>query len=196
MDIFSNLSIIIPNHNEPRIKEMVDLVFREFPHAEVIVSNDPEGKGKGWAVREGIKNSSKYYIAIIDGDLDIQPRKLHRLIEVSHIYDIVVGRKALWNLPFHRKPITIFSRKIINLLFRLPIDTQTGIKLFPRETLSDFRTDGYMYDVELLYNARKKGYIIGEVLLTVYSSKKKSIGCLIKCLWETLRIYANTLSSK
>lgn len=189
MDILSNLSIIIPNHNEKRIGEMTALTRSCFPDAEIIVSDDPWGNGKGWAVRQGLKRATKDYIVIINGDLDIHPYEIHKLIEKSKDYDVVVGLKDSSHLPLHRKIITRLSRTFIHQLFGLPLtDTQTGIKLFPIEAICDYITDGFMFDVELLHNARRKGFTLGEVKVFCVSSKSKGLVCLVKTFIEALRL--------
>ena len=189
MDILSNLSIVIPSHNEKRIYEMVDLTKTCFPLAEIIVSHDPFGWGKGWAVREGIRRSTKDYIVIINGDLDIHPFEIKKLISAAKVYDIVVGIKDTIYIPWNRKIITYLSRLLIKYLFKLPVrDTQTGLKLFPRKAITDYQSDGFIFDVELLWNAYKQGFTIGEVPVFCVSSKSKGLICLIKTLIETIKL--------
>jgi glycosyltransferase involved in cell wall biosynthesis len=192
LDILSNLSIVIPNHNEPEVSEVYRLCRYYCPEAQIIVSDDFFGFGKGWAVREGLKKATKDYIVIIDGDMDIRPACIILLKLEAVKFDIVIGKKEIWNLVWHRKIITIFSRWLIKKLFKLPVtDTQTGIKLFPKEAITDFKTDGWMYDVELLYNAHKMGFTIGEVPVYVNSTKSKGILVLIKTFWELIQLRKN-----
>jgi len=168
---------------------MVELTKSCFPMAEIIVSHDPFGWGKGWAVREGINRSTKDYIVIINGDLDIHPYEINKLINASKVYDVVVGIKDTVYLPWHRRVITYLSRLLIKSLFKLPVrDTQTGLKLFPKEAITDFKTDGFMFDVELLWNAYKQGFTIGGVQVFCVSSKSKGLICLIKTLVETIKL--------
>lgn len=183
MDTFSNLSILIPNHNEKRIQETQFWCEVFYPKAEIIIENDPEGKGKGYTLRRALLRSTRGLIVLIDGDMDIFPLKICKLLPYLETHDIVIGSKEIPSL-FPRNLITIFSRKFIKTLFRLPIsDTQTGIKLFKRESLSSWQSDGYLFDIEILYKAHKQGFKIKEVpIKNVVISKQKSLSTL----WRTL----------
>ena len=146
------VSVILPNHNEPKIHAVYCGIRRLYPDWQVIISNDPEGKGKGWAIREGLKQAVGDYIIFFDGDGDISIEQLAPF--KAYLEDgglVAVGVKSLWHLPFRRKIITFLSRLFIKVLFNLPVrDTQTGIKLFRRDLLPDWKTDGFAFDIEIL----------------------------------------------
>ena len=146
------VSVILPNHNEPEIDAVYCGIRRLYPDWQVIISNDPEGKGKGWAIREGLKQAVGDYIIFFDGDGDIPIEQLapfKAYLEGGGL--VAVGVKSLWHLPFRRKIITFLSRLFIKVLFNLPVrDTQTGIKLFHRGLLPDWKTNGYAFDIEIL----------------------------------------------
>lgn len=179
-----NLSILVPNHNEKNIDKFISYMSLLFPSAEIIVYPDYFGRGKGWALRNAFKQSTKDWICMIDGDGDIQPTELKRLIYYRGNNDIIIGTKDLRYMPFTRKIISFFSRLLIKLLFRLPVsDTQTGIKLFKRHTLQTWKTNGFAFDIEILYNAYNKGFKIGEVPVFCTINRGKSI----KIIWQTLK---------
>lgn len=190
MDYGSDLSIIIPNRNEINIGITYKLTTALFPEAEVIVSTDIDGRGKGWALREGFKQSTKKNIAFLDGDLDIAPTHIRKLIQGLERNDICVGVKNITYLPIKRKLISHLCRLIVKTLFRMPVtDTQTGVKAFKRYALSNWDTDGFACDIEILYNAHKQGYKIGEVPIYCYTSRPKGLKILWDTLVETLRIW-------
>lgn len=183
------LSIIIPNYYEERIKEIEKEVAFLYPKAEIIISNDLEGKGKGWAMREGFKHSIGKVIVFINGDMDIHPNQIEKLLSKLNEYDIVVGKKEIKTLPFRRKIITFISRFLIKWLFELPIsDTQTGLKVFKREAISIWAMNGFAFDCEVLADAYSKGFKIGEVPIECISSKQKGIKTIIKTFWEAIII--------
>jgi glycosyltransferase involved in cell wall biosynthesis len=190
MDLQTNLSIVIPNHNEILAESAQYWCRRYFPKAEIIVENDEKGIGKGATLRKGLQRATRDWIVFLDGDLDIFPSEINKLIDGAKKADIVVGVKSLADLPFRRKIISMFSRMLIKGLFFLPVsDTQTGIKLFRREALSDWSTDGYAFDVELLQKAHKRGYKISEVMVNVNSTKSKNMRDIIKCLKDVIRLW-------
>ena len=71
------LSIILPNHYEATIHEFIAEVEGRFPRCEIIISNDSESKGKGWAIREALRHCQGGQVAFLDGDGEIPaPRRL------------------------------------------------------------------------------------------------------------------------
>jgi glycosyltransferase involved in cell wall biosynthesis len=194
MDIESNLSIVIPNHKEKHIYEVIEWCKFYYPKSEIIVEDDFYGKGKGYTLRNGLRKTTKDWVVFIDGDMDIYPAEIRKLVDKLDGSDIVIGTKITEGIPFHRKIITKTSRLLIELLFDLPLtDTQTGLKLFKRETLEEWETDGFLFDVEILYKAHKKGYKITEVPINVWISKKKGLKDVIKCTLELLSLWYRLL---
>lgn len=184
------ITFIIPNRNEPRVKEVAEAIekaFTKFPGIEVLISNDPTGKGKGWAVRQAIPKAKHNYICIIDGDMDIHPRMAQRLLAFIVDYDIVVGKKQIRGL-LSRRILTVLSRLYIWSLFGLNIDTQTGIKLFKKKAIPYFETDGYMFDLEILVKAKKGGCRIIEVPVEANIERKMKFSSILKCFAESLKI--------
>ena len=176
------LSIILPSHREPDIKRFVDSVEEQLPVHEIIVSSDRHGRGKGWAIREALAEAKGDEIVFLDGDGDIHPRMLLRLIPFLEDFDAVVGTKRIKHKHFSRRVISFLSRVYLRTLFGVEVDTQTGIKLFRREMLDTWKTDGYLFDLEILHNIQKMGGRIIEVPIEA-EIKAKMSG---RVLWKTL----------
>jgi glycosyltransferase involved in cell wall biosynthesis len=190
MDTQSNLSIIIPNHHEKEVEWVYCFCRYFFPYAEIIIENDPDGRGKGYTIRRGFQKSTKDWIIFIDGDMDIHPRDIKTLLDEKKDSDIVIGKKSFESMRNNRKIISGFSRLIIKTLFNIPVsDTQTGIKLFNRNALKEWKTDGFLFDVEILHNAHKQGFKIKEVQVFAKSSKNKSLKDLGKTLCELITLW-------
>jgi glycosyltransferase involved in cell wall biosynthesis len=186
------LSIIIPSHKETDLENMERSCRFFFPYAEIITSKDEDGLGKGWAIRYGIMQASGDLIAIIDGDLDINPAEIYPLLYHLGYHDVVIGYKDLKKLPPRRRLVSFGYRLLIRLMFRLRIkDSQTGLKIWKREWLPDYESNDFSFDVELLLKARKANLRIKEVPINcrVYSSVKFS--SIFKTLWGTLKIWIN-----
>jgi len=189
------LSIILPSHREPEIQEFVEVVETRLPRAfEIIVSSDRHGKGKGWAIREALQEARGSEIAFLDGDGDIHPRMLLRLLPFLEDFDAVVGTKRIAHKHFSRRVVTVFSRLYIRLLFGLECDTQTGIKLFRREMLETWKTDGFLFDVEVLSNIKRNGGRIVEVPIEAEIKEKMSVGAIWKTLIESVILKFRLLS--
>jgi glycosyltransferase involved in cell wall biosynthesis len=174
------MTIIIPNFKEPNILKMILSVQNYFPLAQVVVANDLDGRGKGWALREGLRLAKHKRIVFIDGDLDIHPTEIFKLLPYADKFDIVVGKKELPH-GLKRKVVTFFSRLYIRLMFGICCDSQTGLKIFNYKP--DFKTDSWACDIEIMYKAIKSGKTIKEVPIHATVSDSKTL----KDLWTTLK---------
>lgn len=183
------LSILIPSHNEENIVNFVDVVERALPAHEIIVARDREGKGKGWAIREALLHAKGDYVAFLDGDGDIEPRMLWRLFPFLEDFDVVVGSKRITSAPLHRKILTYLSRIYIRLIFGLQVDTQTGIKLFRVAALEYWKTDGFMFDVEILASAKRRGLKMVEVPIEAEIREAMSMKAVLRTFKESLILW-------
>lgn len=176
------LSILLPSHNERNINLFVQEVEDVLPAHEILIASDRTGRGKGWAVREAFQHAKGDKIAFLDSDGDIQPRMLKRLLPFLDDYDVVVGSKRITKAPMHRKVITILSKIYIKFMFGLGVETQTGIKLFRREAISDWTINGWLFDVEILAKAHKNKMRMIEIPIETEITGSISK----KVLWKTL----------
>ena len=152
---------------------------------QIIVYHDRYGKGKGYALREALKEARGDKIIFIDGDNDIKSYEINKLIPYLYQYDIVVGNKGLPKR-LDRRLITILSRLYIRMMFGLPVDTQTGIKGFNYKP--EWVTDGWAFDIEILYKANKMGKSIIEIPVNAVASDSKSLKEIWSTLIESLKI--------
>jgi dolichol-phosphate mannosyltransferase len=162
---------------------------KEFPGAQIIVSTDRYRQGKGWAMRQSLEYATGDVICFLDGDMDIPPRMLRRLLPFIKDYDIVVGRKQIRGL-LSRRILTHLSRLYIWIRFGMTIDTQTGIKIFRSYALPAWDCNSFAFDVEILARAAKKGFSIIEVPVDVDIERKMKFSSIWKCFVESWRIHA------
>lgn len=183
------LSIILPSYREPRAYETLRITRELFPDAQIIISPDNVGRGKGWAVRKGLLASLGDIIVFLDGDMDIHPRMIKRLLPFLEDYDIVVGTKTLKGITLHRKLITLASRIYIKLLLWLDVDTQTGIKAMRRDAVVPWICTNFAFDMEFLYISKKRGLKLIEVPIEAVVSKSKGLKVIWVTLLESFRIW-------
>lgn len=174
------MTIILPNHNEPNIENLVKQICYYYPEAKVIVSNDPTGRGKGWALRKGLEEVGTFPLVFMDGDMDIDPYEITKLLPHLEHYDVVVGKKDL-PVKFKRRLVTYLSRVWIKLLFGLNLDSQTGLKVFKYRP--SWNTDSWAFDIEILYKAKKDKLKMIEIPIKATVSDSKSL----KDIWITLK---------
>jgi dolichyl-phosphate beta-glucosyltransferase len=144
------------------------------PRLTVLGSAARGGKGRG--IREGVRRARGRIIAFMDADYKTPIDELPKLLSwLDRGYDVVIGSRATQDArievpqPLHRR----LGSQVFGIGMHLTvglwdiIDTQCGFKAFTgaaaRDLFSRQRIDGYMFDVEILYLARRSGYRIKEV---------------------------------
>jgi glycosyltransferase involved in cell wall biosynthesis len=189
------ISILIPNRVEPKVQDVIAWIEDMFPGCEIVIAVDRDSRGKGWAIRTALAQAKHDLIVFLDGDMDIHPRMICRLLPFIADYDIVVGRKHVRGI-LSRRILSKISRWFIQALFGLGIDTQTGIKMFRREALPEWKSDGYMFDLEILATAKKAGFSIIEVPVEAVVERKMRGSSIIKCLLEAIKIRIRMITWK
>lgn len=136
----------------------------------------PENRGKGAAVREGMRQAIGQSVAFVDADLSAPPGAVVTCFE--HIEagkgDIVVTTRVHPEAVITEFPSMTrrYGGKIFNTLLRLlgltsMSDTQCGLKAFTaeaaKELFADLRVLGYAFDVEVLQRAQRAGMDIVEL---------------------------------
>ena len=133
-------------------------------------------RGKGAAVREGLLAATREIGLFSNADLSTPIEEAPRLIEpiAAGTLDIAFGSRALdRSLIGRRQPWRRdLGGRVFNLIVRLATglpfwDTQCGFKAFRldifRPILETAKTDGFGFDVELLYLARKANLRMREI---------------------------------
>ena len=139
--------------------------------------------GKGAALRAGFEASTGEYVLLLDGDLDINPKQTPQFFEQLRLKnaDVVVGSKrhprSVVQYPWHRRLVSACYFAMVRLAFGLRItDTQTGMKLFRRETLGyalgRMLVKAYAFDLELLAIAAQHGARIAEAPVVIRFGNK------------------------
>ena len=184
------LSILIPSKLEPKIYEFIDKIEKVICPPQIIVYNDRYGQGKGYALREALKEATGDYFIFIDGDFDIQPYEIKKLIPYLPQYDIVIGKKELPER-VDRKILTILSRLWVRLLFRICEDSQTGIKGFSYKP--SWEINGFAFDIEILVRARKLNKKMITIPIQAIVSDTKSFQDIFITLIDSLMIWYNLI---
>ncbi len=179
------ISIIIPSRLEPDIYQFMNRLELAICPTQIVVFNDRYGQGKGYALREALKEATGDRFIFIDGDGDIKAHEILKILPYMCQYDVVVGNKGLpkrWD----RRLLTILSRLYIRLMFGLPFDTQTGIKGFNYKP--EWQSDGFAFDIEILLKANQMHKSIIEIPVKAIVSDSKSLGDIWSTLIESIKI--------
>ncbi len=160
--------IVVDDGSTDKTREVV----MKLHNPKVSIISYGENKGKGFAVRTGVLTAKKSHILFSDADLSTPIEELSKFLSESA--DIVIGSRNLQDSkitvkqPYIRQSLGKAFPIIVEWILLLHIkDTQCGFKLFTKKAAHTiFRrqyTNGFGFDVEVLFLARKKGYVVKEV---------------------------------
>lgn len=143
-------------------------------------------RGKGCAVRTGILAARGRYVGFMDADLSTELSAVAGAL--SHLgqgADVVIasrrvpGARILLPQPWHRRMASRAFRLAANWLGGLKgvRDSQCGFKFFrapvAQELFPLLTVDGFLFDVELLALAQRKGHSVVEMPVT-WTNRKQS----------------------
>lgn len=128
-----------------------------------------ENKGKGFAVRTGMREAKGDLISFMDAGRDIKEKGIMMLLAHMEWYDadVIVGSKrhpaSKLQYPLLRRILSYGYSFGIKMLFSLSLtDTQSGIKIFKRKVikkiLPKLQIDRFAMDIEMLALARHFGF--------------------------------------
>jgi dolichyl-phosphate beta-glucosyltransferase len=134
-------------------------------------------RGKGYGVRTGMKASTGRYTMFADCGLCIPYGNALQGLEMlkSGQCDLAHGSRRhiqsdiLQDQPWHRRLLSRTFKLMVRWMLGVPpelTDTQCGFKMYKgdiaRELYAECTTDGFMFDIEIILRAVRKGYRIGE----------------------------------
>jgi dolichyl-phosphate beta-glucosyltransferase len=168
--------ILVNDGSTDRTSAVAREVFAEPGSVATRLLEHSPNRGKGAAVREGLF-AAKHSIALFsDADFSTPIDEAPKLINpiAAGEVDVAFGSRALdrsligHHQPWRREQGGRVFNLIVRLATGLPFwDTQCGFKAFQLEkfgpVLEQARTDGFGFDVELLYLARKAGLRMREI---------------------------------
>ncbi len=161
--------IIVNDGSKDNTEDIVKKIKKESNYNNLKLLSYNKNKGKGYAVKRGMHVSKGEINLMMDADLATPLNQFEKIIKFIDNYDIVIGSRV--SPKAERKPLKEILGKtsyfIVESILHLNLkDTQCGFKLFRKDVLDIFEEqtiDGFGFDFEILYIARKKGYKIKEI---------------------------------
>jgi dolichyl-phosphate beta-glucosyltransferase len=144
-------------------------------HLRVSVLRSALNRGKGASVRRGVLAAREDEIVITDADLSAPIEEVAKLrAGLAGGYDVAIGSRRLAGSdvqvrqPWLRGVASRGFSRLVSLCFLPGIhDTQCGFKAFRRPAAAAVfarqRLNGYAFDVEVLWLARRLGYRVVEI---------------------------------
>lgn len=201
---YSTEVIIVENGSSDRTLELAHEFASHQPNLIVLHEERP---GKGNAVRRGVLEAQGEYRFICDADLSMPIEELTKFLPpVLTGYDVMIGsREAPGAVRYNEPPYRHWGGRAINLIIRILIlpglnDTQCGFKCFRAEAALELfglqTIDGWSFDIEILYLARKKRMSIREIPIHWYfgaDSKVNAIRDAMRMISDIFRIRIHAL---
>ncbi len=162
--------VVVDDGSQDNTREVVKRASDQVPNIALVAI--PHA-GKGSAVRAGVAAARGTRVIFCDADLPVAPADLLRLsTELGHA-DVVIGTREgptaeRIGEPFHRHVMgRVFNAATRAILVPGIHDTQCGLKCFRAEIARSIfalqTINGFGFDVEILFLARRLGYRIVEV---------------------------------
>jgi dolichyl-phosphate beta-glucosyltransferase len=172
---------------------------------------NPGNRGKGYSVRHGVLQARGEVIVFSDADLSSPIEEIPELLDaLAAGADIAIGSRWLRaDLQTKRQsPARQVFGRVFNLMLRIILglhfkDTQCGFKAFSRRAARTIlplqRIEGWGFDPEILFLARKFGFRVTEVPVRWAHREGTRINPLLdgaRMLQEMVRIRCNDLAAK
>jgi glycosyltransferase involved in cell wall biosynthesis len=171
--------------------------------AGVRLLRNPGNRGKGYAVRNGMLEALGDWILYTDADLSTPIEEAGNLYRaaIESSAAIAIGSRAIDRslVSVHQSGFREWGGRAFNVVMRLVTglkfrDTQCGFKLYRRDAaqsvFSRQKLDGFSFDVEDLYIAKKAGLKAIEVPVrwANVEGTKVSMGGAVKSFTDLVKI--------
>ena len=180
-----------------------EAVARAGDRPRLAVLSVPHG-GKGSAVRAGMLASDADLVVFADADMATPPDELGKLVAALGDRDVALGSRIQADGSDMRASQPLF-RQLLGKAFHAfasvwvvgPVqDTQCGFKGFSRDAAHDLfglqRVGSIVFDVEIIYLARRRGYSIAVVPIRWADRRGSRMhprpGLALRVAWDLLRI--------
>jgi dolichol-phosphate mannosyltransferase len=197
---------IVDDNSPDGTGEIADRLADQY--ATVHAIHRPSKQGLGTAYVEGFKyalNAGADYVFEMDADFSHDPSRLPDFLKYIEDYDLVMGSRYLngvrvegWR--FRRLLLSKFANIYTSYIMVLPIwDFTGGFRCYRREVLESIdldsiHSDGYAFQIEMLYYTYKHGFHIKEIPFLfrerVHGSSKISRHVVWEAFWLVLRLHA------
>lgn len=202
--------IIVLDKNDAIALEILLKIQKNIKNIKIEINNGKKGKGN--SIKTGILKSSGSLIFFTDADLSTPIEEITKFINVLNKgCEVAIASRYTNNSKIavaqnkKRKLSGYLFRKLRKLLGLVKYieDTQCGFKGFSRKAAFDLfqnqNISGFVFDVEILHLADKKGYRIKEIPVIWSDDKDSKLRLFSSCLFmfiDLLKIKAKELSGK
>lgn len=140
----------------------------------------------------------------MDADFSHDPADLPRLLEATREYDIAIGsrfyagRLSIVNWPLSRLILSLAASIYARVITGMKLwDSTTGFKCFRRKVLESLpldrvKSEGYSFQIEMNFRARRLGYSVGEIPIIFHDrtegGSKMSKKIVFEAIWRVWQL--------
>jgi len=198
---FSSEVIVVENGSNDQTLEITQRFAKHHQNLRVIQSE----RGKGAAVKLGMLEATGDYRFMCDADLSMPIEEVTKFIPPAlNNFDIAIAsREAKGAVRYNEPRYRHLGGRAINFIIQLFIlpslnDTQCGFKCFSAKVVEDIfnlqTLNGWSFDIELLYIARRRKYSIKEIPIHWVhhpDTKISAVRDALRMIQDIFRIHAN-----
>ncbi len=175
-------------------------IVRRHEGEMIRLVQQPRNMGKGAAVRRGMLEARGELRIFSDADFSTPITETARMLKYLQDYDVVIGSRAIDNSyikehqPWYRESMgKMFNRLVQMVAVPGIMDTQCGFKGLRAAAAEDIfrrtKIDGFSFDVEMLFLARRLEYSIKEIPVEWYNDARSTLNPVS----DSLRMFSELL---
>lgn len=181
--------IIVNDGSSDNTQKLVENFIKEKSLKEIKLLLS-EHKGKGYAVKLGMLNSSGDYSLFLDADLSTDISELEKMLPlIKQGEDVIIGSRRIpgARIARHQSFLREFMGRVYTWLSNLFLGTSIsdftcGFKCFSKKAKEKIfnaqKIDGWSFDSEILLLAKKFGFVIKEVPVVWYNDPSTNVRLL------------------
>lgn len=179
-----------------KIQKWISQHSQEFNNKLSLISYKPN-RGKGYAIKEGMLESTSDYALFFDADISTPLSEIKKFLPYfKKGAPIVVGTRkngastVLVHQPLYRELLGRTFTKIAQIVLGIEVtDFTCGFKAFSKnaalQIFKNAKINGWGYDAEILFLAKKGGFSVYEVPV-IWSNDNGTRVKLVKAIFRTL----------
>ena len=199
LDLPVKPDILVVDDNSPDGTGDAVLQFKSTDRVHLLSREKKEGLGQAYiAGFQWAMNRDRFDPIIqMDADFSHKPEKVVELMDALEDHDLAIGSRYcsgvnVVNWPLSRLLLSWFANKYTKLITGLPVEDATGgFKAFRREALAkldltDIKSDGYSFQIEVSYKLFNSGCSIKEVPIIFIDRHAGTSKMTKSIVWEAV----------
>jgi len=184
---FSGEIIVVDDGSEDGTAEEVEMLTKNYGNIRLIQRGKKMGLGS--AYKTGFKAAKGDIIFEMDADLSHDPLEIPNFIKkIEEGNDLVIGSRYIKegdikNWSYLRILVSKTANYMANRLLKLDInDATSGYRAYKKDILNkmdmdEIKSDGYAFQVEMVYFTRKNGFRIAEIPI-IFTERRSGLSKL------------------